>query len=133
MTPPVSPADLPAAEPSSYLQMVAFGVLAGMGGATKFVSVALKSREPMSMRRFGTLLAANVLVSGFSGLIGALWFSTLTPDRTLQLVAAGVFGYAGPQMLDLLVLTMQRKVSNTPVPLSAVIPIPPAADPSQPK
>ncbi len=124
MSPSVSPADLPT-ETSGYLQMFLFGLLASMGGATKFITVALKSKEPMSMRRFFTLLAANVLVSGFSGLIGALWFSTLTPDRTLQLVAAGVFGYAGPQVLDILVLTMQRKVSDSPVPLSAVIPVPP--------
>jgi hypothetical protein len=123
MTPSVPPVD---AETPRYVQMFLFGLLASMGGATKFITVALRSKEPMTMRRFLTLLGANILVSGFSGLIGALWFSTLTPDLTLQFVAAGVLGYAGPQFLDLLVLTMQRKVSDTPVPLSAVIPVPPA-------
>jgi hypothetical protein len=132
MTPNVTPSEVVAAyapDTPLVLKLLSWGVLAGMGGAVKFISASLKNRDALSPRRFMLLLTANVFISGFSGLIMALVFSTLSPDRTWQLVAAGVGGYAGTQILDVLALTMSRKMRDVPVPVSSVIPIPPSVDP----
>jgi hypothetical protein len=128
----MSPAEVASAyapDTPLYLKLLSWGVLAGMGGAVKFISASLKNRDALSPRRFLMLLAANVFISGFSGLMGALVFSTLSPDRTWQLVAAGVGGYMGTLLLDSLALTMSRKMRDGPLPVSSVIPIPPSVDP----
>lgn len=133
MSPNLSPADVASAaahpETPLVLKLLSWGVLAGAGGAVKFVSASLKSKDAMGPRRFLVLLTANVFISGFSGLIMALVFSTLSPDHTWQLVAAGVGGYAGTQILDVLALTMSRKMRDGPLPVSSVIPIPTSVDP----
>lgn len=121
----------PFSEHTPYLiRLIQFGVLAGMGGATKFISTSLKSTEKMSNRRFLVLLIANVFISGFSGLMGALMFSTVSPDITLQSVAAGIFGYIGAQGLDIIALTMQKKFFDKPQPISSIIPVPTSVDPA---
>ena len=130
MTPSVSPADVSNDAPQ-IMQLLAWGLLASMGGAVKFISLALRNKDQLGIRRFLVLLSANVFVSGFSGLMGALALSKFTGDHTVHLVGAGVFGYGGPQILDILVLSMQRKVSDVQVPLSSIIPIPPSLDPVQ--
>jgi len=123
----------PLEDPPLYAKLIAWGVLAGAGGAVKFVSAALKNPTLMSSRRFLVLLAANVFISGFSGLMGALLFATISPDHNLQLIAAGVFGYLGTQGLDIIALTMTKKVTNTPPPISSVIPVPASVDPAASK
>lgn len=129
-----SPAELASvAEAPLYVKLFSWGVLAGMGGAVKFISVSLRSKDKMTPQRFLLLLAANVFISGFSGLMGALVFSTLSPDRTWQLVAAGVGGYMGTLLLDSLALSMSKKMRDVPLPVSAVIPIPTSVDPGAPK
>lgn len=132
MTTPV-PADLSAAEAPHLAQLLAWGLLAGAGGAVRFVSVMMRTKGHISSRRFLVLLVGNVFVSGFSGLIGALAFSTFSSNHIWQMIAAGVFGYGGTQVLDFLALAMQRKVAGTAEPVSAAIPIPPSVDPALPQ
>jgi len=133
MQPELSPVELPIHQTPLYLKLATWGLLAGMGGAVKFISVTLKNKDRMSPQRFLLLLSANVFISGFSGLMGALVFSTLSPDRTWQLVAAGVGGYLGTQLLDVLALAMSRKMRDGPLPISSVIPIPTSVDPAAPE
>src|SRR4051794_33031002 len=105
MNPVLPPAELVSVpETPLYLKLLTFGTLAGMGGAVKFISVALRTKDVMSPQRFLLLLGANVFISGFSGLMGALVFSSLSTDLTAQMVAAGVGGYLGTQLLDVLAL-----------------------------
>jgi hypothetical protein len=113
-----------------YAKILSWGLLASAGGAVKFLAAMLRTPEKMSAKRFLFLLGANVCISGFSGLIFALLFSTLSPDRTWQLIAAGIGGYLGTQLLDIIALTMTKKISDMPVPISQVIPIPASVDPA---
>src|SRR3954471_19084954 len=113
-----------------YAKIISWGVLASAGGAVKFLAVTLKKGNFMSARRFLFLLLANVFISGFSGLMGALVFSTFTADHVWQLIASGIGGYLGTSLLDVLALTMTKKLTDFPVPVSRVIPIPPSVDPA---
>ena len=109
---------------------VLWALLAGAGGAVKFVSAALRNNATMSAKRFLALLTANVFISGFAGLIGALVFSLISPEPALQAIAAGIFGYLGTQGLDIIALTMSKKITNDAVPISTVIPVPASVDPA---
>ena len=62
----------------------------------------------MTIRRFLMLILANMFVSGFCGLMGALFFSTFSTDWVWQSIAAGVFGFVGVQSLDIITLTMNK-------------------------
>ena len=109
---------------------VIWALLAGSGGAVKFVSAQLRNNQTMSSRRFMLLLGANVLISGFAGLMGAMLFSLFSSEPAAQAIAAGIFGYLGTQGLDNIALTMIKKLTNEPVPISTVIPIPASVDPA---
>lgn len=113
-----------------YAKIISWGFLASAGGAVKFIAATLKKGTFMSGRRFLFLLGANVLISGFSGLMGALVFSTFTADHTWQLIAAGVGGYLGTTLLDVIALTLTKKITDLPVPISSIIPIPMSVDPA---
>lgn len=56
------------------------------------------------MRPVSFLLAllANCFISGFVGPMTALYVSTKTDDSTWPLIAAGIGGYLGIEMLNLL-------------------------------
>ena len=130
LPPPLTPPLLPLEDTPLYAKMISWGVMAGIGGAVKFVSAALKNNQVMSAKRFMTLLTANVFISGFSGLMGSLVFATFSPDHNLQLIAAGVFGYLGTHGLEIIALSMTRRVTNEAPPISSVIPVPASVDPA---
>mgnify|MGYP002785381259 CR=1 FL=1 len=120
-------------ELAAVLKYVGFAVVAGFGGAVKFLSVSLRTNTQMSTRRFLFLLGSNVTISAFSGVMAALIFSQISPDKTWQLAAAGVGGYMGTQLLDIVALAMTKRITEESVPVSAVIPIPASVDPGSPK
>jgi hypothetical protein len=115
---------------ADFAKYVVWALLAGAGGAVKFVSASLRNNAAMSSRRFMILLGANMLISGFAGLIGALLFSVISPEPALGAIAAGIFGYMGTQGLDIIALTMSKKITNDAVPISTVIPVPASVDPA---
>ncbi len=117
-------------EPTFIEKMLLWAFLAGAGGAVKFIGGMLRSPENISRRRFVAMLVANMVISGFAGLIGALLMSTVTPDPTWQNIAAGIIGYLGTQGLDLIALGVQRKLSIAPPAVSSVIPVPASMDPA---
>jgi LydA holin phage, holin superfamily III len=120
-------------ELAAVFKFFLFAVLAGCGGAVKFISASLRTNTTMSPRRFLFLLGANVFISGFSGLMGALIFSTISPDRNWQLIAAGVFGYLGTTGLDVISLALSKRMLGDPLPVSAIIPLPASVDPASPQ
>ncbi|MGE0536632.1 MAG: phage holin family protein [Pirellulales bacterium] len=117
-------------EPTIIEKFILWGMLAGFGGAVKFVAGVLRSPDIISRRRFACMLGANMAISGFAGLMGALVMSTLTPDNTWQFIAAGIVGYLGTQGLDMIALGVQRKLSHSSPAVSSVIPVPPRMDPA---
>lgn len=120
--PPAIPEEAP-----RLAQLGGWFLLAGAGGAVKYVSTVIRSSDRVSNRRFLLLLAANTFISSFCGLIGSLLMSTLTSQWQWHGIAAGVCGYLGTQSLDLVMLALKRKIEPG-LPASAVIPIPPEVD-----
>jgi len=92
------------------IKVSTWALLAFMGGAAKFVATTLASKEKLTFRRFMVLICGNVFVSGFGGIMGALIFSTISQDPTMQAIAAGVFGYLGTQGLETITTIYKKKI-----------------------
>jgi hypothetical protein len=116
-------------ESPSLAQIVYWTLLAGVGGAVKYLVTTLKN-PVANVRHFVTMMFVNTVIGTFSGFMAALFISTFTPDKQLQWLVAGGFGYLGTQGIDIITLIVQKKVGAAPVALSSVIPVPPAVDPA---
>lgn len=77
-------------------------VLAGIGGAVRFLSGNLRNKKPVRPVSFLLALLANCIISGFAGPMTALYVSTMTDDPTWAVIAAGIGGYLGIEMLNLI-------------------------------
>lgn len=77
-------------------------LLAGMGGVVRFLSKHLQNKKPIKPLSFIVALLANCFISGFTGPIAALYVSTKTDDSTWTLIAAGIGGYLGIEVLNLI-------------------------------
>jgi predicted CDP-diglyceride synthetase/phosphatidate cytidylyltransferase len=81
----------------------------GIAGGIAKVLVQLNSMEKFpSPLRIVALLVMNGFVSGFSGFMGAVFMSTLTPNDDWHVFAAGIFGYMGVTALDYFSKVVQR-------------------------
>lgn len=98
---------------TNFLNFVFWMVLAGFGGAVKYISGVIRSNESVSNRRFLLLLAANIFISSFCGMMGLLLVSTFTESLAWYGIAAGMFGYIGTQGLDIVLLALKKKISLT--------------------
>ena len=88
-----------------------WSLLACVGGITRFLATEINAtHKKFTPKSFFTMLIANAFISGFTGLMGALVISRLTSDQTLHLVSAGVFGYLGPQGMELVVKYLQNRI-----------------------
>lgn len=115
-------------ETPTIVKVVLWGALAGFGGAVKYVSIVLKAGDLVSLRRFLGLLAGNTFVSSFCGIMGGLLANALGWSQVWQFAVAGSIGYLGPQGMDLIILLIKGKFQIA-IPVSAVVPVPPAVDP----
>lgn len=116
-------------EQDTFVKVIMWSSLAGIGGAVKYVSTVIRSTEAVSNRRFFLLLAANMFISSFCGLMGMLLAMNMTDSWALHGLTAGGIGYMGTTGLDLVILNMKNKIQpNSPV--SAVFPVPPQSDPA---
>jgi len=85
-----------------YFDDIPFILLGAIGGVVK-VLVSLLSMEKLPTNaRILWLIAANAMVSGFAGYIGAILIGIATPDANIHVVAAGICGYLGVTALDLI-------------------------------
>ncbi len=91
--------------------LVTWAILAGSGGLAKFLSTRLDPNAPILTRgRFIFMAIANICVSGFSGILGALMMSGVAPDTILVPAAAGVFGFAGIRGLEVMLDKLSNKI-----------------------
>jgi hypothetical protein len=88
--------------PVARMDIKSWVVLAGIGGAVRFLSGNLQNKEPMKPTSFLLALLANCVISGFVGPMTALYVSTMTDDQTWIVIAAGIGGYLGIEMLNLI-------------------------------
>lgn len=94
-------------ETPSELIWIALGAF---GGAVKvFSQWVQKTNRPDSSKEAGIQLFLNIMISGFSGYMGALIGSMITSDNQWHVVLAGVFGYLGVQGLDFLSQFIKEK------------------------
>ena len=77
-------------------------VIAGIGGVVRFLAANMRDKKPMRPVSFLLALLANCFISGFAGPMAALYVSTKTDDSTWLLIAAGIGGYLGIEMLNLI-------------------------------
>jgi LydA holin phage, holin superfamily III len=115
-----------------FAQLALGTVLAATGGAVKYISAVINSTERVSHRRFLTLLVANIFISAFCGVMAILLAFTVTHNWLYAGMSAGMFGYMGPQSLDWVMLALQKKIGSATPNMSAIVAVPPAADPQQP-
>ena len=108
-------------------KFLAWGALAGFGGAVKYVAAILRSEQKVSNRRFLALLSANMFISSFCGLMGAMLVSTFTNEMMWHGLAAGMFGYTGTAGLDWVMIALKKKIDPTAT-AEDVIAIPPSVD-----
>lgn len=89
--------------------LVTWGLLAGFGGVARFLVGRLEpSATQLTRSKFWFLAMANIFVSAFAGIMGALLMSAITPDPTIQFAAAGVFGFMGQKGLE----TLSEKLTS---------------------
>ena len=95
----------------TLVKAIFWSMLAGFGGAVKYVAFVIRSSEMISNRKFVSMLFANVFISSFCGLMGGLLIKTITNSETWHMIAAGTFGYLGTQGLDYVIIALQKKIS----------------------
>ena len=78
-----------------------YASLAGAGGAARFISHCINSKNEMCAKKYFILLVSNVFISMFSGLTTALIASLTSTNPTVHLVAASVGGYAGIEIMNI--------------------------------
>lgn len=86
--------------------------LAGAGGAVRYLSSQIRSGEKICVKTFIFLLIINSFISGFSGLMLALFATTVTQNHTMHLIAAGMGGYLGVEILNLLSCIVKLKLKS---------------------
>lgn len=88
-----------------------WAALGAFGGVVRVIVAMLRrDKFPPPVKVFW-LLFANGLVSGFSGYIGAVGASTVSPNGNLHIIAAGVFGWLGVTGLELLAEKLKSKIT----------------------
>lgn len=90
-----------------FSQEIIWAILAVLGGIAKYFDKYLKGQETFTVLR----MVSNMFVSGFTGYMTAQFFLLMYP--TWALIGAGIGGYAGTQMLDLIVEFLKFKVKPT--------------------
>lgn len=92
-------------------ELTIWASLASAGGLARFLTIRLDpSALPMTTGKFIFHMLANIFVSGFAGMMGALVMAQITPEGSLQYAAAGVFGFMGVKGLDVLSDKMTNKI-----------------------
>jgi hypothetical protein len=84
--------------------------LGALGGGTKVFVQLLSMNKLPSKTHILWLLMANAFVSGFSGFMGAVIISQITPKDDLHIISAGISGYLGVAALDLFSEWFKKKI-----------------------
>ena len=102
-------------------------IVAGLGGAVKYISMVIRTNDNPSRRRFILLLSANIFISSFCGMMGLFLVATFTKSLAWYGLAAGMFGYIGTQGLDIALLSLRKKITQSVGSVADIIPVPPSA------
>lgn len=89
-------------------------VLGAIGGAVKVMIQLLGSDKLPSKMSIFWIFVANIFVSAFSGFMGAILASNITPNDDIHIFVAGISGYMGVAALDMFSKTefMTRALSK---------------------
>lgn len=86
--------------------------MAGAGGAAKYISSKIKEKDQVCSSKFCARLFANIFVSGFSGVMFSLFVRTMTDDDIYHILAAGIGGYLGIELLNIVAEIIKSKFLN---------------------
>jgi len=89
---------------SPFLEQLSWIVLAIFGGITRYLDGIAAADAKINV----TKLATNAFISGFCGYMAA--YSLSRVDQTWTVVAAGLGGYLGTQVLDILRDALKSKL-----------------------
>src|SRR3990167_8542384 len=87
-------------------------LLAGAGGAVRYLSSQMRKGEKICAKTLCLMLFVNSFISGFSGLMLALVSSTMTDNMTIHVIAAGVGGYLGVEVLNMLSVIVKSRLKS---------------------
>ena len=87
-----------------------WAALGAFGGVVRVIVTLLKEKQVPPPLKIFWLVVANGLVSGFSGFLGAITMSLITPNDNLHVIAAGIFGWLGVSGLDYLSDVVRKKI-----------------------
>lgn len=80
-------------------------IIAGIGGAARYLQDCLKGNR----FHFGMFIG-NVCLSGFSGLMFALFGKTMSLPQDWHFVLAGVGGFMGANALEFITVAVKAKL-----------------------
>jgi len=89
-----------------------WALLGAIGGFARVAVVLLKLDKMPPPAKIFWLFVANGLVSGFSGYLGAVAMSAITPNDNLYVVSAGIFGWLGVSGLEFLTSKIKDKMKT---------------------
>lgn len=93
------------------INFATWGIFAGFAGIAKFLSSRMDENAPeLSRARFKFLVIANIFVSAFSGIMGALIASSISDSHTFIDACAGVFGFLGARGIEILGDKLSQKI-----------------------
>lgn len=95
-----------------YSDIITWLALAGAGGLARFLASQMDpDAKQLTLKRFLFQALANMLVSGFAGVMGALMMSQIAPEAIiLQHASAGIFGYMGHRSLEAMAEKLNQKL-----------------------
>lgn len=91
------------------LKWIFLGIVGGV--AKVFVQLNSMDKYPTPLR-IVALVGMNAFVSGFSGFMGAVLISTLTPNDDYHVFAAGIAGYMGVSALEYFTNILKNKIPS---------------------
>jgi hypothetical protein len=94
-----------------YIDLIIWASLAGLGGLARFLTERLNpNASELTRKKFIFFMCANMFVSGFSGLMGALIMAQITDVDSVQFASAGIFGFGGARALEMLAEKLNNRI-----------------------
>lgn len=88
-----------------------WAALAGFGGLARFLVSRMESTAPVLTRaKWWGMAFANITISSFSGIMGALVASGISESSAFVAAVAGTFGFMGAKGLEMLADKLSSKL-----------------------
>lgn len=86
--------------------------LGAIGGIVRVFFNYLNEPEKPTLGKFLVIVAMNMVISGFSGFIGAIFGSLVNENLKFIVLCAGIFGYLGVAGIEVMAKTLKGKFTS---------------------